>query len=187
VHQSELAEQLDVSRIPLREALSTLAAEGVLDYKPNTGYRVSRFSSDDLSEIYLMRRLLETEILRTVDLSAVDIAALVRLNDELRQTDPDEEQDRFQELNSRFHFALFEHSPLRLIREEVSRLWYMSSFYRSLYLHEIRSSDDIVAGHEQIIEAVRDRDVRQLVRISDEHRQGTENIAVRRLGPTRRR
>lgn len=187
VHQSELAEQLNVSRIPLREALSTLAAEGVLDYKPNTGYRVSRFSSDDLSEIYLMRRLLETEILRTVDLADVDVPALVRLNDELRQTDPDEEQDRFQELNSRFHFAVFEHSPLRLIREEVSRLWYMSSFYRSLYLHEIRSSHDIVAGHEQIIQAVRDGDVRALVRISDEHRQGTENIAVRRLGPTRRR
>ncbi|SFE34986.1 GntR family transcriptional regulator [Blastococcus tunisiensis] len=187
VHQSELAEQLNVSRIPLREALSTLAAEGVLDYKPNTGYRVSRFSSDDLSEIYLMRRLLETEILRSIDLAEVDVPKLVRLNGELRQTDPDEEQDRFQELNSRFHFALFEYSPLKLIREEVSRLWYMSSFYRSLYLHEIQSSHDIVVGHEQIIQAVRNRDARELVRTSDEHRLGTENIAVRRLGPTRRR
>jgi DNA-binding GntR family transcriptional regulator len=187
VHQSELAEQLNVSRIPLREALSTLAAEGVLDYKPNTGYRVSRFSSDDLSEIYLMRRLLETEILSTVDLSEVDVDELVELNDELRRTDPAEDQDRYQRLNSRFHFRLFEYSPLRLIRDEVSRLWYMSSFYRSLYLHEVQSSLHVVSDHERIIQAVRAGDVKELVRASDEHRQGTENLVVRRLGRSRLR
>lgn len=187
VHQSELAEQLDVSRIPLREALSTLAAEGVLDYKPNTGYRVSRFSSEDLSEIYLMRRLLETELLSTVDLSDVDVEELVRLNEELRHTDPAEEQDQYQELNGRFHFRLFEYSPLGLVREEVSRLWYMSSFYRSLYLHEVQSSLHVVADHERIIQAVCDRDLAELVRASDDHRQDTENLVVRRLGRSRLR
>jgi DNA-binding GntR family transcriptional regulator len=187
VHQSEIADLLHVSRIPLREALSTLAAEGVLDYKPNTGYRVSRFSSDDLSEIYLMRRLLETEILSSVDLSGVDVEELVQLNEELRRTDPAEEQDRYQELNSQFHFRLFEYSPLRLIRDEVSRLWYMSSFYRSLYLHEVQSSLHVVADHERIIKAVREADVRELIRASDDHRQGTENLVVRRLGRSRLR
>ncbi|MDP5183904.1 GntR family transcriptional regulator [Blastococcus sp. BMG 814] len=187
VHQSELAEQLNVSRIPLREALSTLAAEGVLDYKPNTGYRVSRFSSDDLSEIYLMRRLLETEILSTVDLSEVDVDELAQLNEELRRTDPAEDQDRYQKLNLQFHFRLFEYSPLRLIRDEVTRLWYMSSFYRSLYLHEVESSLHVVSDHERIIQAVRTRDIKELVRASDEHRQGTENLVVRRLGRSRLR
>jgi DNA-binding GntR family transcriptional regulator len=187
VHQSELAEQLNVSRIPLREALSTLAAEGVLDYKPNTGYRVARFSSDDLSEIYLMRRLLETEIIRSIDLGEVDVDNLVRLNKAIRETDPAEDQERYQKLNNDFHFSLFEYSPLRLVQDEVSRLWYMSGFYRSLYLHEAQSSLHVISDHERIIQAVRDRDVKDLIRASDEHRQGTENLVIQRLGRSRLR
>lgn len=187
LHQSDLAEQLNVSRIPLREALSTLAAEGVLDYKANTGYRVARFSSDDLSEIYLMRRLLETEILSTVDLAHVDVGELQQLNEDLRQTDPAKEQDRYQKVNLHFHFRLFEYSPLGLVREEVSRLWYMSSFYRSLYLHEVRASLHVIADHERIIRAVEAGDVQELVRASDDHRRGTENLVVRRLGRSRLR
>jgi len=187
LHQSDLAEQLNVSRIPLREAMSTLAAEGVLDYKANTGYRVARFSSDDLSEIYLMRRLLETEILSTVDLADVDVDELVQVNEELRRTDPAKDQDRYQKMNAHFHFRLFEYSPLGLVREEVSRLWYMSSFYRSLYLHEVRASLHVIADHERIIQAVQAGDVEELVRASDDHRRGTENLVVRRLGRSRLR
>jgi DNA-binding GntR family transcriptional regulator len=187
VHQAELAEHLKVSRIPLREALSTLQAEGVLAYKPNAGFRVARFSSEDLTEIYLMRRLLETEILRSINLDEVDLDELIRLNDLIRTTDPTEMLDEYQNLNSDFHFTLFGYSPLRLVREEVSRLWYMSGFYRSLHLHEARTSLNVVAEHDGIIEAVRQRDADELVRVCDAHRRGTEKLVTARLGRSRLR
>jgi DNA-binding GntR family transcriptional regulator len=63
----------------------------------------------------------------------------------------------------------------------------MSSFYRSLYLHEVQSSLHVVAHHERIIQAVRNGDAKELVRASDDHRQGTENLVVRRLGRSRLR
>lgn len=185
VHQSDLAEQLKVSRIPLREALSTLHAEGILTHKANTGYRIARFSSKDLSEIYLMRRLLETALLQSIPLSPTAADQLEEINELMRATDPSVTPDVYQRLNHEFHFLLFEISPLRLVRKEVERLWYRSGFYRLLYLHEARTQLQVEADHEQIIRAVRENDVETLIIATDAHRQVTESLLLERLGRSR--
>jgi DNA-binding GntR family transcriptional regulator len=187
VHQSELAERLNVSRIPVREALSTLQAEGVLEHKSNTGYTVTRFSSEDLSELYLMRRLLETEILASIDLGGVDVAELERIQEQVDQAEPSEEGPEFQEANRQFHFRLFSYSPLKRVLQEVDRLWYMSDFYRALYIHEPSSRRKVSEDHARILKAVRDQDSAELIRASDEHRSATEDLVVRRLGGGRPR
>jgi len=183
VHQGEIAEVLGVSRIPVREALATLQAEGVLVHKPNTGFTVARFSSEDLSEIYLMRRLLETEILKTADLGAVDLDEMKRCHKAMIATSAS--ADAYQDLNYRFHFALFNASPLELVRQELSRLWYMSGFYRSLYLFEAESSAHLEEEHAHIIEAVKAGDRKAIIRESDQHRNWTERAVVQRLGRRR--
>ncbi|MCW2748785.1 MAG: GntR family transcriptional regulator [Nocardioidaceae bacterium] len=185
VHQGELAEQLNLSRIPVREALSTLQAEGVLVHKPNTGFTVARFNSEDLSEIYLMRRLLETELLRSIDLTKVDADELFQINCEMGEIPPSESPEEYQKSNGQFHFRLFEYSPLPLVRNEVSRLWYMSGFYRSLYLYEVEASKQVYVDHERIIKAVRENDIEELIRASDEHRSSTERLVIQRLGRSR--
>ncbi|MEW1973834.1 GntR family transcriptional regulator [Microbacterium profundi] len=184
VHQADLAEQLDVSRIPLREALSTLQAEGVLTHRRNSGYQVERFNSGDLKELYLMRRALENELLRTATLSPVVADSMQSLNEELSKVDRNEEQQRYQSVNQAFHFVLFETSPLRLVREEVSRLWYRSSFYRSLLIHQGDAAERIFEDHDRMIAAARDGDIDMLIEISDEHRQNTELRLTKRLGGT---
>jgi DNA-binding GntR family transcriptional regulator len=185
VHQAELAEQLNISRIPVREALATLHAEGVLEHKPNTGFTVARFSGEDLSQIYLMRRLLETELLRSLDLETVDLAAMQKVNKAMKAIGSAANRDVYQKLNRQFHFLLFDASPMQLIRQEVSKLWYMSGFYRSLYLYETDSFAHLSDEHDQIIEAVKVRDVKRLIKEADKHRSGTERLVVQRLGPGR--
>jgi DNA-binding GntR family transcriptional regulator len=186
VHQADLAAQLNVSRIPVREALSTLQAEGVLVHKPNTGFTVARFSSEDLSEIYLMRRLLETALLESIDLTQVDADELERINANLEEIPPSESPTDYQAANHRFHFRLFDYSPLLLVRSEVARHWYKSEFYRSLYLHEAASLH-VHTDHERIIAAIRANDRKALIQASDEHRETTEQLIVRRLGRSRPR
>jgi DNA-binding GntR family transcriptional regulator len=182
VHQAELADQLKISRIPVREALATLHAEGVLVHKPNTGFTVARFSGEDLSEIYLMRRLLETELLRSLDLASVDLAAMQKVNKQMKAIGSAANRDVYQKLNREFHFLLFDASPLRLIRQEVSKLWYMSGFYRSLYLYETGSFAHLSDEHDRLIEAVKARDVKRLIKEADKHRSGTQRLVVQRLG-----
>jgi len=182
VHQAELAAQLELSRIPVREALSTLQAEGVLVYRANSGFAVARFSAEDLAEIYLMRRLLETELLRSIDLGSVDADQLEAINRTLAATSPSERTDEYQQINLEFHFHLFDQSPLEFIRREVYRLWYKSTFYRALYLYEVDVPLHVIEDHERIIAAVRAKDVDELIRASDDHRGTTTTAVTRRLG-----
>lgn len=59
LNEVDLATTLDVSRTPVRAALSTLAAEGLLVYRPNSGYVVRTYSSRDIEGIYEVRAALE--------------------------------------------------------------------------------------------------------------------------------
>ena len=62
--ESTIAEQLNVSRAPVREALAALQREGIVAHVPRKGYSVVDFSDRDVAEIYSLRILLETEALR---------------------------------------------------------------------------------------------------------------------------
>lgn len=59
LNEVDLATALNVSRTPIRAALSTLAAEGLLAYTPNSGYVVRSYSSQDIAGIYEVRATLE--------------------------------------------------------------------------------------------------------------------------------
>jgi DNA-binding GntR family transcriptional regulator len=179
--QAGLADRLGMSRIPVREALATLYADGLLEHKPNVGFTVARFSSEDLSEIYLMRRLLETQLLATTDFDRLDLDLLIAQDEAMNEVSSSEQPEIYSQLNMEFHFTLFAASPLELIRQELTRLWHMSAFYRSLYLFEVDTYSQLQHDHEKIIDAARSRDVKRLIEISDEHRTRTERLVVRRL------
>src|SRR5690606_17181174 len=103
VNQAELAQRLGVSRVPVREALASLRAEGLVEARPNTGYTVVRPSLEDMAEIYLMRDLLEDALMETVDLTAIDVAGLRRLNARLPELDPLTQFADYREGNEAFH------------------------------------------------------------------------------------
>jgi DNA-binding GntR family transcriptional regulator len=62
--QDEIAAQLQVSHIPVREALRQLQSEGLVTYQPNRGATVSALSPDEIREIYEIRAILETAAIR---------------------------------------------------------------------------------------------------------------------------
>lgn len=106
--EADLAEQLAVSRTPVREALSRLAAEGLVDLVPNRGARVAAWTTDQLREIFDLRLAVEPAIV-ALAVPKVDDATLGRL-DELARTmrrlgRPGRHQDReaLVDLNREFH------------------------------------------------------------------------------------
>jgi len=64
LRQAELAEQFGTSRIPVREALNSLQAEGLVQIEPNRGAFVTTLSAEELHELFDLRVLLETDVLR---------------------------------------------------------------------------------------------------------------------------
>jgi DNA-binding GntR family transcriptional regulator len=78
IRQSAIAESLGVSRIPIRDALSRLSADGVVAHTPNSGFKVAQLEIDELDQVYRMRELLETELLRQIPPLSAHESALSR-------------------------------------------------------------------------------------------------------------
>lgn len=182
LRQAQLAEEMQVSRIPIREALGILRSERILTYTSNTGYFVSRFGTEELNQIYRMRRLVEGEVLGGLSDGVCDLVdALTAMNDEYAELLAKGDIPAAMSSNRRFHFAIFSASPDALIVEEAGRLWNMSDVYRSLYLHEGESRRQVVADHTRMIRAIAAHDLDELVRVSDEHRSHAEQLLTRAM------
>ncbi|AGZ41793.1 GntR family transcriptional regulator [Actinoplanes friuliensis] len=111
--EAELASRLSVSRTPIREALSRLAAEGLVELQPNRGARVATWSTDELREIFELRLRLEPYAVRQAvpKLGAGELAELDELAEAmLRIGRPGRHQDltAIVDLNRRFHGLFIE-------------------------------------------------------------------------------
>lgn len=85
VRQESIARHLGKSRAVVREALRVLESEGVLHYTRNFGYEVARLTSDELDQTYLMRRLLESELIRNLPPLGPDVVqGLEKLNQDMK-------------------------------------------------------------------------------------------------------
>src|SRR3954453_17077807 len=78
VSQEAWAARAQVSLIPVREALRALAGEGLVTYRPRRGYVVTELDLDELEEVYRLRRLLETDVIRRGVPRATPDAGLAR-------------------------------------------------------------------------------------------------------------
>ena len=72
--QEQLAARYGVSRIPLREALNELQAEGLVVHEPNRGYFVAQLRAQDMQEVYRLRELLEAEAIEAACRNLSDVA-----------------------------------------------------------------------------------------------------------------
>lgn len=118
LNEVDLAEALAVSRTPIRAALSTLAAEGLLEYRPNSGYVVKAFAAKDIEGIYVVRADLEGLCARLVaqqglsDLHRGLIHKVLEESEQLQNAEDwtEEVSDVWRDLNDRFHNTLIEAS-----------------------------------------------------------------------------
>jgi len=106
LREAELARELGVSRVPVREALHRLEGEGLVVLRPNQGARVASISEHELVELAELLRLLEVHLLRRAApaLSPADLEAAERMLDELDRLDDPAEWSR---VNWRFHTRLY--------------------------------------------------------------------------------
>ncbi len=173
VLQEEVADRLGVSRVPVREALKVLTAEGQVSYEAHRGYWVTELSVEELRELYLMRRLLETEALRWAvpRVDAQDIKRLWALNEALEAVCANGDFLGVMELDREFHLALFEKARLPRLLKTIRLLWQNSEPYRGVFLNALDSRRRARREHRAILKACEDGDVESVIVALDLHRE----------------
>ncbi len=109
-----LAERMGVSRTPIREALSVLARDGLVEYAPNRGYTVREFSLADILSAFRVRAVLEglgCRLLAEQGLpadTATQLQHAIAWGESLLQSSPlhKGEYDQWREMNKAFHLAI---------------------------------------------------------------------------------
>ncbi len=170
--QEALAERYGVSRVPLREALKTLESEGQVAYYPNRGYFVTELSVADLTEVYRLRTLLESEAIRDAvpTLTDADVAALADLLAEVERAAADDDVIAMTAANRRFHFAIFDAAGLPRLTRLLHQLWEATDAYRALYFQSPANRDRVGIEHARMMRALHARDAELLVTLHNEHR-----------------
>jgi len=177
LNEGSLAKQFGVSRTPLREALSRLAAEGFFDFEPGRGFFCRPLEPKQVMDLYGLRAALEREAVSLAVDHAMD-SALDELEDFLQQTGSaydDRDSKELLKIDEYFREKLPELADNREILRTLKNVNARIRFVRWIDMDNRRSTTQ--NEHRQILQAIRKRDKEvALARISDHIRMRFEQI-----------
>ncbi len=173
IDELKIAEAYGISRTPLREALKVLAAEGLVTMKVRRGAYVTEVSERDLSDVYHLLSLLESDGAGVVAATATapQIEELQALHLELEAAAAPDRQDRelFFEINERFHMRLLEIANNRWRDQMVTDLRKVMKLNRHNSLLKSGRIEESLNEHRALMAAIASRDAALSVRRMQEH------------------
>lgn len=182
----ELAAMLNVSFIPVREALRNLESEGLVVIRPGRSVTIAPIDLEDLHAIYRLRRLLEPDLARRC-CTLITEAELDRLEREAVDFgDPARSMEAIYDAHRDFHLALFAPAATAWDTRMLTTLWRAGERYIRIGFglldpdpeeHHRRQH-----AHESLINSYRRRDADAAARAVDEHLDHNEKIARAALG-----
>ena len=152
LRQDELAAAFGLSKIPVREALRQLQAEGLVTFYPNRGAFVSHLSADEAREIFVMRIALETVALREA-MKGLKTADFIQADAILRIIDETDEPLAWSQLNEQFHFTLYQAANMPRLLETIRMLQANIARYFVIYRQLGNRQPDSQAEHRAILAA----------------------------------
>jgi DNA-binding GntR family transcriptional regulator len=152
LRQEEIAARFAMSRIPVRDALRLLEAEGLVTIATNRGAQVTRLSRDEVAEIYHLRVLLEGDCLALAiaHMSVVDLARIERLR---QRAEIDAATADWNDGDWAFHEALYRPSGHARQIETIRSLRTTSDLYASAHRALPKQRKRWLADHRSIVAA----------------------------------
>ena len=166
--QDEIAAQFGISKIPVREALIQLKAEGLVNFYPNRGAFVSELSAAEADEIYVMRIALETAVLARA-IPNLTVAHLKHAEEILNAIDQEENIAKWGELNWEFHATLYSPASLPRLMDTIKALHTNIARYLVLYLAGMAYQKKSQKEHRAILAACRHGETEKAVTYLEGH------------------
>jgi|SRR5215217_4345257 len=182
VVEMALAEQLQVSRAPVREAIQILEADGLIESEPYKGKRVKPLTLKEVEELYSLREQFEAFAIRRVVERGIDVSELHRHSDAMFEAAERDDLNALNTADQAFHRCL-----IRLADHDL-----MLGFWDNLYLRirqimALRNSANrdlraVARNHPPIIEAIENRDMILAISLISDHTRSASQITPEELG-----
>ncbi|MBP1776584.1 MAG: GntR family transcriptional regulator [candidate division NC10 bacterium] len=171
----DLAKELGVSRMPVREALHRLEVAGLVTIAPHRGAVVSELSETECIEIYHVRAVLDglATRLATPNLSEPDHARLTALLAEMEAGVEAKDPQRVLNVNREFHTLIWIAARAPRLRDLLENLYDASQRFRNMSVLIPGRLDQITHEHRLIVEALARGDAAAAERYANEHHEGT--------------
>jgi DNA-binding GntR family transcriptional regulator len=173
--QEEIANVLGVSRMPVREALRKLEAEGLIQIEPNRSAVIKPLSSEDIEEIYILRAVLEKMAVED-SIAKIQKQDIVELESLVTIMDKADEAEHFIKTNIEFHQLLMKYCKKKRLISFIETLW--NGFPQQtphLLENQMRKSNQ---EHHEILEAVKEKDVNKVAELISLHISRTGDALV---------
>jgi DNA-binding GntR family transcriptional regulator len=183
----ELAERLGVSRTPVREALSRLAAEGIVEIQPNRGARVTTWTVAELEGVFDLRSAIEPQLTGYAVPNA-SFADLDELDDlAARMVDvgtpgPDQDLDALVPLNRAFHDRLVALAGHPALATALAGAIHPPIVLRNFHAYDAASLRRSLGHHVEIVAAMRAGDATWARAVMTAHIHNARAVMVRAAG-----
>lgn len=157
----KIANEMGVSRTPVREALRRLANEGLVKIVPNSGARVASPSSHEMDNSYSVREYLENMSVELACRTGMDKRTLERLDGLVRDGDAAYDAgdvDAFLAANNDFHRIIAEAGKNYVLSEYVDNIIQRTNVYIYFYSKFVESENKSSGEHRAILRAIAQRD-----------------------------
>jgi DNA-binding GntR family transcriptional regulator len=186
--EEQLAQRLGVSRTPVRQALTMLEAEGLVEIAPNRGATVCSFSIEDVRDIYDLRAVLEGHAARraTGRIEGGELERMRKLAREMeglagRFDDHEEEIRVLVALNQEFHGTIVEASRNRRLQRLINRTVEIPLMFKAFFWYTPHERAISNQYHRRILEALEKGDADRAEIIMREHVYEGRNFVIRAL------
>jgi len=173
----QLAEELGVSRTPVREAIRKLELDGFAVMIPRKGAYVSNLSIKDIADVFEIRGSLESLAagLAAERISPDGLEELERLLVQVAECAKAGDLDRLVEVDTQFHAVLYRASRNERLAQMISTLLEQIQRFRRITMGSPGRMQETLEEHRRLVDAVADRNVSLAQALAIEHMENAEN------------
>lgn len=180
IKETQIAEELQVSRTPIREAFKLLETEGLIDYIPNRGCFAKGFTKQDIEDIYAVRKALEVLAVEWAvnRITDEEVAKLQEQSDLMEFYTERKESKKVLEINSDFHAVIYNAAGSRFMAQVLrSYKEYIERTRQVIHAEQKEYLQEILTEHKAILDAVKDRDMARAKAAMASHLDGSQRRA----------
>lgn len=174
LRENTIAQELGVSRTPVRESLRQLELEGLVKIVPNKGACVTGITRKDVKDIYEIRSMLEGLCARwatehITDAQIEDLEEIVLLSEFHLKRGKEGQSQQVTELDGKFHEVLYDASNSRILKHVLSDFHKYVRMARKASVADHARAEKSIEEHKSILQAIKDRDADKAESLANAH------------------